>query len=142
MKSEDGKGEKPATFDFLGFTHLCARTRRGSFTVHVRTMKKRLKRSVKAVSEWCRKHRHDPVEKQCEALNRKLRGHYQYYGRPTNFESIRKFYEAVCKDWKKWLNRRTRGHTLTWQIYVKLLARYPLLRPWITQPWPNLGSSV
>ena len=69
---------KPATFDFLGFTHVCARSRRGRFTIHVRTMRKRLRRSVKAVAQWCQQHRHDPVENQAAALNAKLRGHYQY----------------------------------------------------------------
>src|SRR5438876_9924268 len=48
---------KPATFDFLGFTHLCARSRRGKFTIHVRTMRKRLRRSTKAVAQWCQQHR-------------------------------------------------------------------------------------
>ena len=141
-KSEEGEGERPATFDFLGFTHVCARSRRGNFTVHVRTMRKRLKRSLKAVLLWCRRHRHEPVEKQCEALNRKLRGHYQYYGRPTNLQSLRRFYQVVHKTWKKWLNRRTRGRTLTWPIYEKLLNRYPLLHPRIAHPWTSLGSYV
>jgi group II intron reverse transcriptase/maturase len=53
---------QPATFDFLGFTHVCARSRRGRFTIHVRTIRKRLRRSVKAVAQWCQQHRHDPVE--------------------------------------------------------------------------------
>src|SRR5262245_7791659 len=75
---------KPPTFDFLGFRHLCARSRRGRFAIHARTMRTRLRRSVKAVAQWCQQHRHDPVEDQAAALNAKLRGHYQYDGRPTN----------------------------------------------------------
>jgi len=141
-KSEEGKGKKPATFDFLGFTHICARSQRGNFTVHTRTMKKRLKRSLKAATDWCRRHRHDPVEQQCEALNRKLRGHYQYYGRPTNMPNLRRFYRTLRMGWKKWLNRRTRGTTLTWPIYEQLLRTYPLLKPWITHPWASQGSYV
>ena len=108
------EGAKPATFDFLGFTHQCARSRRGKFTVHVKTMKKRLRRSLKAVSEWCRRHRHDDVAEQHRTLNAKIRGHYQYYGRPTNYRSLWRFFRAVRCIWKKWLNRRTRGRTLTW----------------------------
>ena len=76
---------QPATFDFLGFTHICARSRRGRFTIHVRTMRKRFRRSAKAVAQWCQQHRHDPVEKQAATLNAKLRGHYQYYGRPMRW---------------------------------------------------------
>ena len=66
-------GTKPDTFDFLGLTHKCALSRRGKFTVHVKTMKKRLRRSFKAVAEWCRTHRHDAVDKQQAILNAKLR---------------------------------------------------------------------
>src|ERR1700675_2316568 len=95
------QGKKPATFDFLGFTHICARSRRGKFTVHVRTMKKRLRRSLTAIAEWCQEHRHEPVDKQLKTLNAKLRGHYQYYGRPTNSRSLWQFYRGVCKIWRK-----------------------------------------
>ena len=133
-KSERG-GEKPATFDFLGFTHICARSRRGYFTIHVRTMRKRLKRSLKAVAAWCRQHLHDPIEAQREALNRKLRGHYQYYGRPTNYRSMWRYYRTIRCIWKTWLNRRTREKTLNWARYEQLLRRYPLLSPRITRAW-------
>jgi group II intron reverse transcriptase/maturase len=69
------QGKKPATFDFLGFTHVCARSRRGKFTVQVRTMKKRFRRSLKAIAEWCQENRHLPVGEQQKTLNAKLRGH-------------------------------------------------------------------
>lgn len=132
-------GPKPETFDFLGFTHICARSRQGKFTIHIRTRKKRLSRSMKALSEWCRKYRHQPVERQCATLNRKLQGHYAYYGRPTNFSSLWQFYRGARKAWKKWLNRRTRGKTLTWDDYASLLRHNPLLRPYIAHSWANRG---
>ncbi len=140
-KSEEPGGPKPATFDFLGFTHICTRSRRGNFTVHVRTMRKRLRRSLKRVALWCQEHRHDPVGEQQEALNRKLRGHYQYYGRSTNYRSLQEFFRAVQRIWKKWLNRRTRGNTLNWAKFRDLLNRHPLLRPRITRPWLS-GSAL
>ena len=123
------QGKKPATFDFLGFTHICARSRRGKFTVQVRTTKKRLRRGLKAIAEWCRENRHKPVEEQQKTLNAKLRGHYQYYGLPTNSRSIGNFYRGVCRIWRKWLSRRTRGKALTWEKFTKLLRRHPLLLP-------------
>jgi RNA-directed DNA polymerase len=134
------QGKKPATFDFLGLTHICARTRRGKFTVHVKTMKKRLRRGLKAIAEWCRENRHAPVEEQQKTLNAKLRGHYQYYGRPTNYRSILQFFRRVVCIWRKWLNSRTRGKWLTWKIYNQILRRCPLLLPWITHPWNGEGS--
>jgi hypothetical protein len=144
-KSEEPGGRKPVTFDFLGFTHISKRSRRGHFTIHVRTMRKRLRRGLTAVAEWCRKHRHDPVDAQQKALNRKLRGHYQYFGRSTNFISLLKFYDRVRHIWHKWLNRRTRGNRLPWLAYLRLLQRHPLLRPRILRPWkpePASGSST
>ena len=144
-RSDVEGGRKPATFDFLGFTHVCRWSRRGKFTIHVRTMRKRIRRSLKRVSVWCQKHRHDPVERQNEALNRQLRGHYQYYGRPTNFRSLVEYFRAVRRIWKKWLNRRTRGKTLTWPEYEELLQLHPLLLPRITRAWTScaaMGSPV
>jgi RNA-directed DNA polymerase len=131
---------KPATFDFLGFTHVCARSRRGRFTIHVRTIRTRLRRSVKAVAQWCQQHRHDPVEDQAAALNAKLRGHYQYYGRPTNFRSLWTLYRLVRRLWHKWLNRRTRGKRLAWDRFQQLLTRHPLLHPRICHAWARTGS--
>jgi RNA-directed DNA polymerase len=141
-KSEKPGGPKPATFDFLGFTHICTRSRKGKFTIHVRTMRKRLRRSLKAVTEWCRQHRHDPVDAQQKALNRKLRGHYQYYGRSSNFRSLLEFYERVRRIWQKWLNRRNRGNTLPWPAYTQLLRRHPLLIPRLSRPWKPVSASV
>jgi group II intron reverse transcriptase/maturase len=138
-KSEESGGPKPPTFDFLGFTHICKRSRRGKFTIHVRTMRKRLKRSLAKVTAWCEEHRHDPVEEQRVALNRKLQGHYQYYGRPTNYRSIWQFYRATRRIWKKWLGRRSRQRNLTWQRFAALLARHPLVRPYIARPWATMS---
>lgn len=141
-QSEKPGGSRPATFDFLGFTHICTRSRKGKFTIHVRTMRKRLRRSLKAVTEWCRQHRHDPVDAQQKALNRKLRGHYQYYGRSSNFGSLLKFSERVRRIWQKWLNRRSRGHSLNWPTYEQLLRRHPLLRPRLSRPWKPVPVPV
>lgn len=141
-KSEEPGAKRPGTFDFLGFTHIAKRSRRGKFTIQLRTMRKRLRRSVKEISVWCQKHRHDPVKEQNKRLNAKLRGHYQYYGRPTNFRSLWEYRQAVRRIWKKWLNRRTRGKTVSWPVYEQLLGLHPLLRPRITHPWAGAVSLV
>lgn len=77
---------------------------------------------------------HCDVELQWKSLNAKLRGHYGYYGRSTNFRSLVQFYRGVRRLWRKWLNRRTRGKTLTWDEYRELLDRLPLLSPRIMRP--------
>jgi hypothetical protein len=63
--------------------------------VHVKTVAKRFRRGLKAIIAWCKEHRHDPVVEQQKTLNAKLRGHYQYYGCPTNYRSIGQFYRRV-----------------------------------------------
>jgi RNA-directed DNA polymerase len=141
-KSEEPGASKPQTFDFLGFTHICARSRKGKFTIHLRTARMRLRRSLKKVAAWCQEHRHDPVEEQSQALNAKLRGHDQYYGRPTNFQSLWEYHREVRRIWRKWLNRRTRGKTLTWTVYQELLSLHPLLHPRITHSWAGAVSRV
>src|SRR5271167_2608417 len=128
-------GVKPATFDFLGFTHISATSLRGKFTIHLKTMKKRLRRALKAAAVWCQDHRHDELAHQWMILTAKLRVHYQYYGRPTNYRSLWQFYRIVRRLWRKWLNRRTRGKTLTWADYARILEGYPLPRPKITRAW-------
>ena len=134
-KAERLGGKPPETFDFLGFTHIARRNRRGYFTIHVSTMRKRLKRSLKAVADWCKEHRHNTLDEQRKTLNKKLQGHYEYYGRPSNYRSLWKFYRAVRRIWKESLNRRTRGKTVTWEKFERIEARYPLALPRITQAW-------
>jgi RNA-directed DNA polymerase len=134
------QGKKPCTLDFLGFTHICARSRKGKFTVHVRTMKKRFRRGLTAIAEWCQENRHKPVDEQQKTLNAKLRGHYQYYGRPTNYRSIWRFFREVRHTWRKWLSRRTRGKGKTWEEFTALLRRHPLLRPRIYHSWQGAES--
>ena len=136
------QGRKPATFDFLGFTHICARSRKGKFTVHVKTIRKRLRKGLLAIAAWCQEHRHDAVSEQQKTLNAKLRGHYQYYGRPTNYRCLWLFYRKVRRIWREWLSRRTRGRWLTWERYAEILRQHPLLKPRITHSWAGAGSTA
>jgi RNA-directed DNA polymerase len=114
---------------------MTATSLRGKFTIHLRTMKKRLRRAIKATAAWCQDHRHYELAHQWMILTAKLRGHYQYYGRPTNYRSLWQFYRVIHRLWYKWLNRRTRGKTLKWKDYARILQQYPLPRPKITRAW-------
>ena len=109
--------------------------------MHVKTIGKRLRRGLKAIAAWCQKHRHEPVDEQRKTLNAKLRGHYQYYGRPTNYRSLQQFYRSFRRIWKEGLSRRTRGRWLTWDRYVAILRQHPLLLPRITHSW-SAGSNA
>jgi RNA-directed DNA polymerase len=140
LEKAERMGRAPDTFDFLGLTHIPERSRRGLYRPGVRTMKKRLKRGLKEVGRWCKRHRHEPVENQQETLNAKLRGHYQYYGRSSNYQSLWRFYRVVLRIWLKWLSRRTRGAPMTWDTFHDLLTRHPLLKPQVTHTWARSRS--
>jgi group II intron reverse transcriptase/maturase len=125
-----GKGSGPAgppgTFDFLGFTHYWGRSRRGKWVVKRKTAASRFRRALKAVSAWCRRHRHLAIGEQQRKLNQKLQGHYAYYGITGNARALLSFRRLVRRIWRKWLCRRHRGRTLTWTIFARLEARCPL----------------
>lgn len=79
----------PGTFDFLGFTLYWCRTRRGSWRLGMKTRKARVQRAIKALGDWCRRHQHRPLKEQHDALVRRLRGHFQYFGVNGNLRSLK-----------------------------------------------------
>lgn len=130
---DDGGG---ATFDFLGFTCHWTRTRTGMQRVAFRTRGARLRRAIKAAYEWCRRHRHDPVEEQHLALTRKLRGHYSYFGVNGNASALHQLRYRVTRAWRTWLDRRSQRARMNWKRFSELLRRLPLPAPRITvQIW-------
>ncbi|MDQ2949804.1 MAG: group II intron reverse transcriptase/maturase [Acidobacteriota bacterium] len=124
---------KPETFDFLGFTFYCGKTREGKFSVKLKTKSKRLGRGLLRVAAWCRKNRHQPLSEQRARLAEVLQGHYQYYGLRSNARSLAKFFQGVRSLWRKWLGRRSRSTAVSWGKFEKILKKYPLPRPRITQ---------
>jgi len=133
-----GQGQhKPPTFDFLGFTHIGVRGRNGKFTVHVRTARKRMRRAMKRMAEWCRDHRHWSLPDQHRALSRALLGHYAYYGRVSNYPSLNRLLQFTKRTWLKWLRRRSQRRRPSWtRFYNSLLRCYPLPNPHVTQRVP------
>jgi group II intron reverse transcriptase/maturase len=117
---------RPGTFDLLGFTHYWGRSRKGFWVVKRQTAQGRLRRALRKVAQWCRLHRHDPLDKQHRTLSQKLRGHYGYYGITGNGLAIQRFRNLVVRVWKKWLARRRRRGYLSWDCFGRLLRRYVL----------------
>jgi RNA-directed DNA polymerase len=117
---------KPETFDLLGFTHYWGRSRRGRWIIKRKTAKDRLCRSLKRVTLWCRQHRHNALAEQHDALCRKLKGHYGYYGITGNIQALNKFRYRVERIWIKWLGRRSQRARIAWDRAELLLSRFPL----------------
>lgn len=123
-----GKGGS-GTFDLLGFTHFWGKGRRNNWVVKRKTAKSRFARAVKSISLWCRRFRHRPVREQHDSLQRKLQGHYGYYGITGNMAALSRFRQAVEREWRKWLHRRSQKRRMPWRRFKRLLTRYPLPRP-------------
>lgn len=124
-----GGGPRPGTFDYLGFTHYWGRSRRGFPAVLRKTARDRFTRSLRAVAQWCRAHRHFRIAEQQRALGQKLRGHYAYYGITGNYPAISRFYRATEAVWRKWLDRRSHRGQMKWDRFWRLKERYPLPPP-------------
>jgi RNA-directed DNA polymerase len=118
--------DRPGTFDLLGFTHYWARSRNGYWVVKQKTAADRFSRAVRNIDKWCQDNRHLPINEQHNKLNEKLRGHYAYYGVTGNSGSLTRFLHEVGPRWRKWLNRRNRIRSTTWEKFSAILRRYPL----------------
>jgi hypothetical protein len=110
----------------LGFTHYWARSCKGNWVIKRKTASKRLSRALRAINQWCRDHRHLPLAEQQKTLSQKIRGHCAYYGITGNSSSLSRFRMWTVRLWRKWLSRRNRERTMTWERFESLLARYPL----------------
>ena len=124
---EVSKGE--ATFDFLGFTHYWARTRKGYWVIKRKTAKKKLRKSVVAMREWCRNNRHKPLKWQQQMLASKLRGHFQYFGVRCNMRAMEAVRHLVIRGWQYWLSRRSHKSAIPWDQFKQLLEAFPLPTP-------------
>ena len=121
------------TFAFLGVTHYCSWTRDGRFVVKRKTQSRRLTAKLKSLREQARVRMHAPVVEQHRWLCQVLRGHYAYYGLPSNFRALNAFHEQVRLLWFRSLRRRSQRR-LTWDGYSVLLQRFSLPTPRITHP--------
>jgi len=114
-KRGDGK---PGTFKFLGFTHICGKTRKGRFQVVLR------------------RNMHSPVNEVCKWLGQVLSGYYRYFAVPGNLPSLQGFRHAVVVLWRRILRRRSHKATVPWRQYLPLTEQW-LPRPRILHPYPS-----
>src|SRR6266498_3934905 len=137
-----GEG-KPETFNFLGFTHLCGKTRDGRFTVVRQTMRQRLQAKLKAVATELRRRLHEPIPDVGAYLRAVVRGHYQYYGVPWNTYAIRAFRHAIGRLWRQALARRSQTARVTWTRMGRLIARWlPPARVCHPYPWVRFAVTT
>ena len=130
--AEDAKlqNRRTNTFDFLGFTHYCDKSRKGNFKVGRKTSHKKYVAKCRSINTWLKAIRNQvKTKKWWETLISKLRGHFQYYGVSENYDGIARFYKFTIRTVRKWLNRRSQKRKMNWDRYTKYLEHYPLPEP-------------
>ena len=129
--------DKPETFDFLGFTHSCSKTKNGRFFIRRTTIKKRFVQKVKEVKQELKARMHDNVKKTGMWLNSVIRGYQNYYAVPGNMDLMKSFYDLTTRAWLSTLRRRShKGQNYTWKRFEKLI-RWLIPRVRIVHPFPS-----
>ncbi|MGH9885084.1 MAG: group II intron reverse transcriptase/maturase, partial [bacterium] len=129
---------KPETFDFLGFTHLCGKSRQGGrFFVRRRSIQKRLRAKLQAVKTELRRRWHEPLAAVGEWLQRVVKGWYNYHAVPCNWERLQQFRSQIIWLWFRALRRRGSRRPLTWVRFRPLIECW-IPRPKILHPWPSV----
>lgn len=136
-RDRSGRGEgKPETFDFLGFTHICGRSREGHFYVKRRTSKKRMRTKLKEVKDRLKRMTHRPVPEVGQWLGSVVRGYLAYHSVPGNTRIVAEFVKQVTRHWRHALNRRSQRGRVTWARMYRLVRRW-LPTPRVMHPYPN-----
>ena len=134
-RPHDGSGSAQS-FDFLGFNHHWAKTRTGGQAVQRSTMKSRFSRTVKAISDWLRRHLHEPLAVHAKAIAARLHGFDGYYGITGNWRALARLRYAIEWIWWRRLCRRSQRGYLRWEYFRDvILARFPM-------PLPRVKHSV
>jgi len=124
------QGKKRATFDFLGFTHYCDKTRTGKFKVGRKTSSKKFRQKMKGMNQWLKDIRNQvELKVWWQVLKQKLVGHYQYYGLSGNIKGLQSYYYNTMRLVFKWMNRRSQKRSYNWQQFNRFLSFNPLPKP-------------
>ena len=135
-------GERVATFNFLGFTHYCTKSRKGKFIMGHKTQKEKLSKGLKELNLWLKKTRNAlPLADWWKVLRMKLIGHYNYFGISGNIRCLRQFYRQVSRLTFKWINRRSQKRSMTFEKYLRYLDWNPLPQPRIYHDMYTLSPS-
>jgi len=132
---------KPETFDFLGFTHACGKTRKGKFTVLRHTIVRRLRAKLTELKGELRRRLHWPVPVVGKWLRVVLLGHYRYFGVPGNSRKIGAFRYHLSQLWHRTLRRRSQRNRLNWERMKRLICRW-LPQPRICHSYPDISRYV
>jgi len=141
-KDRKARGQgKPETFNFLGFTFICGKTRSGKFLLTRKTRRDRMRAKLRMIKQEMWRRMHHPIPQQGKWLGHVVRGYFNYHAVPMNFRSLAVFRAEVAKRWRRVLSRRSQRGNLNWAQMNQLMNEW-LPRPRILHPWPSLSIAV
>jgi group II intron reverse transcriptase/maturase len=132
---------KPETFNFLGFTFICGKSRRGNFLIKRKSRRDRMRAKLQAIKQELRRRVHQPIPAQGKWLRQVVTGYFNYHAVPTNSRSIAAFRLSVTELWKRALRRRGQRDRTCWERIARLADDW-LPKPLIRHPWPNIRFAV
>src|SRR5712691_7514083 len=132
---------KPETFDFLGFTYICGRTRQGRFQIRRKSRRDRRSAKLREIKDELRRRILQPIPEQGRWLKMVITGYYAYHAVPTNSRSLGAFRDHAIRLWGRTLRRRSQKHALTWERMGKVADDW-LPQPRILHPWPSIRFAV
>ena len=132
---------KPETFNFLGFTFICGKSRQGSFLVKRKTRRDRMMAKLLEVKEELRRRMHRPIPEQGQWLRQVVSGFFNYHAVPTNSRALAAFRYHVTLLWRRTLRRRSQKDCLSWDRITSLVDDW-LPKPRILHPWPSMRFAV
>jgi group II intron reverse transcriptase/maturase len=132
---------KPETFNFLGFTFICGKSRRGNFLVQRKSRRDRMRAKLQAIKQEMRRRMHEPIPELGKWLKQVVAGYFRYHAVPTNSGALTLFRNEIIKRWRSILGRRSQKGNLTW-VRITKLANHWLPQPRILHPWPNQRFAV
>jgi RNA-directed DNA polymerase len=127
---------KPETFNFLGFTFICGKTRWGKFQIKRKTRADRMRAKLQEIKQELRRRMHWPIPEQGKWLRRVVRGYFNYHAVPTNGRVLEVFLHHVTDLWRRTLRRRSQKDRITWTRMTQLVNDW-LPKPTILHPWPS-----
>jgi RNA-directed DNA polymerase len=130
-------GGKPETFNFLGFTHICARAKNRRFWLRRITIAKRMRAKLVEVKDQLKRRRHQPIPEQGRWLAAVVRGHVAYYAVPGNTDAVRAFRDQVVRHWYQALRRRSQRRRINWERMGRISRRW-LPRARVMHPFPEV----
>jgi RNA-directed DNA polymerase len=132
---------KPETFNFLGFTFICGKSRSGKFLVKRKTRRDRMRAKLKMVGVELRRRMHWPIPELGKWLGLVVKGYFNYHAVPTNYRALVMFRNEIIRSWRRVLSRRSQNGAISWVRIMKLAAEW-LPRPRILHPWPAQRFAV